>query len=63
MIFFFEKDFNYFEVGKFLKKYFKGKVIVFIEDWMCMLWLIENMILGCNVVGYFIELFYGVGFL
>lgn len=56
-----EKDFNAEETGELLKKYFKGRADISVEDRVKMLRLIENMTLGRNAVGYLTESMHGAG--
>lgn len=56
-----EKDFDADETGELLKKYFKGRSDIPVEDRVRMLRLIENMTLGRNAVGYLTESMHGAG--
>ncbi len=56
-----EKDYNSPEVGKWVKKYFKGNNEVPVEDRMRMLRLVENLTLGTAAVGYLTESLHGAG--
>jgi len=56
-----EEDFTSPEVGKWVKKYFKGDDSVATEDRMRMLRLIENITLGTAAVGYLTESMHGAG--
>ncbi len=49
------------EIGKYVKKYFKGAVNVSTENRMRILRLIENMTLGTAAVGYRTESMHGAG--
>ena len=49
------------EIGKYVKKYFKGAVNVSTENRMRILRLIENLTLGTAAVGYRTESMHGVG--
>jgi 4-hydroxybutyryl-CoA dehydratase / vinylacetyl-CoA-Delta-isomerase len=56
-----EQDFNHDLTGPLLKKYFKGRADVPVENRMRILRLIENMTLGRNAVGYLTESMHGAG--
>ncbi|HVL01709.1 MAG TPA: 4-hydroxyphenylacetate 3-hydroxylase N-terminal domain-containing protein [Dongiaceae bacterium] len=56
-----EQDFEAEETGELLKKYFKGREDISVEDRVKMLRLIENMTLGRNAVGYLTESMHGAG--
>jgi len=56
-----EDDYRSPEVGKWVKKYFKGNAEVATEDRMRMLRLIENLTLGTAAVGYLTESMHGAG--
>jgi len=56
-----EQDFNHELTGPLLKKYFKGRADVPVENRMRILRLIENMTLGRNAVGYLTESMHGAG--
>lgn len=56
-----EDDYRSPEVGKWVKKYFKGNDEVDTEDRMRMLRLIENLTLGTAAVGYLTESMHGAG--
>lgn len=71
VIMFLEKDFKLdFKVGisgmiigEVCNKYFKVFLVVLIEERMRILRFLENICFGLFVVGYRIELMYGVGLL
>lgn len=56
-----QQDFEHEEVGAKLRKYFKGRAEVPVEDRQRMLRLIENLTLGRNAVGYLTESMHGAG--
>lgn len=56
-----EQDLNHPELGKYVRKYFKGKANVATENRMRVLRLIENMTLGTAAVGYRTESMHGAG--
>ncbi|MGP3667401.1 MAG: 4-hydroxyphenylacetate 3-hydroxylase family protein [Candidatus Bathyarchaeota archaeon] len=56
-----EKDFKHPEIGKYLNKYFKGKIDIPTEHRTRILRLIENMTLGFGAVGYLVESLHGAG--
>ncbi len=56
-----EKDFKSKEIGKLLKKYFKGKSDVPTENRIKILRLIENLTLGTAAVSYLTESMHGAG--
>jgi len=56
-----EQDFVDNETGPLLRKYFKGRDDVPVEDRVRVLRLIENMTLGRNAVGYLTESLHGAG--
>jgi 4-hydroxybutyryl-CoA dehydratase/vinylacetyl-CoA-Delta-isomerase len=56
-----EADLRSPEVGKWLKKYFRGAEGVSVEDRMHILRLIENITLGAAAVGYLTESMHGAG--
>lgn len=56
-----EGDLKSEETGKWLKKYFKGKDSVSVENRMRILRLIENLTLGTAAVGYLTESMHGAG--
>lgn len=56
-----EKDLNSAEVGKWVRKYFKGREDVPLEHRLRILRLIENLTLGTAAVGYLTESMHGAG--
>lgn len=56
-----EKDLHHPEIGKVVKKYFKGVASVATEHRMRILRLIENLTLGTAAVGYRTESMHGAG--
>lgn len=56
-----EQDLNHPELGKYVRKYFKGKANIATENRMRVLRLIENMTLGTAAVGYRTESMHGAG--
>ena len=56
-----EADLRSPEIGKWLKKYFRGAEGVSVEDRMRILRLIENITLGSAAVGYLTESMHGAG--
>lgn len=56
-----EDDFRSPEVGKWVKKYYRGNAEVSTEDRMRILRLIENLTLGTAAVGYLTESMHGAG--
>lgn len=56
-----EKDLRSKEIGKWIKKYYKGNKNVSTEDRMRILRLIENLTLGTAAVGYLTESMHGAG--
>lgn len=56
-----EKDLRHPEIGKVVKKYFRGVASVPTEDRMRILRLIENITLGTAAVGYRTESMHGAG--
>ena len=56
-----EADFRSSEIGKWMRKYYKGKGDVSTENRMRILRLIENLTLGTAAVGYLTESMHGAG--
>lgn len=56
-----EADFRSSEIGKWMKKYYKGKDDISTENRMRILRLIENLTLGTAAVGYLTESMHGAG--
>lgn len=56
-----EQDLHHPELGKYVKKYFKGRANVATENRMRVLRLIENITLGTAAVGYRTESMHGAG--
>ena len=56
-----EKDFRHPEIGRYIKKYFKGRADVSTEQRMRVMRLIENITLGTAAVGYRNESMHGAG--
>jgi 4-hydroxybutyryl-CoA dehydratase/vinylacetyl-CoA-Delta-isomerase len=56
-----EADLNAPETGKWMQKYFRGRIDIPTEERMRILRLIENLTLGTAAVGYLTESMHGAG--